>query len=147
MKETEHPSKRRRHLLPAPAGRAEAGFTLIELLVVFTLLALLLSIAVPRYLSTVDSSREKVRQQNLATLRDALDKFKADQGRYPNELGELVTKQYLRALPKDPVTETQAWVPLAHPTGLETGVYDVAPPRVDGSQVQALPAPAGDAAR
>ena len=69
------------------------GFTLIELLVVFTLLALLLSIATPRYLSTVDNSREKVRLQNLATLRDALDKFKADQGRYPNELAELVGKQ------------------------------------------------------
>lgn len=133
------------------AGRARArehrGFTLIELLVVFTLLALLLSIAVPRYLSTVDHSREKVRQQNLATLRDALDKFKADQGRYPHELAELVSKQYLRAIPQDPVTGTQAWVPLAHPTGLETGVYDVAPPRMDGTSVQVLPAPAGDAAR
>lgn len=86
------------------------GFTLIELLVVFTLLALLLSIAAPRYLSTVDNSRDKVRQQNLATLRDALDKFKADQGRYPNELTELVSKQYLRALPMDPVSGTHAWV-------------------------------------
>lgn len=129
-----------RRQAPAPAGRADAagGFTLIELLVVFTLLALLLSIAVPRYLSTVDSSREKVRQQNLATLRDALDKFKADQGRYPNDLAELVSRQYLRAIPKDPVTETRAWVPLTHPTGLETGVYDVAPPGTDGRQMQAV---------
>lgn len=138
-----------RRQAPAPAGRSGAagGFTLIELLVVFTLLALLLSIAVPRYLTTVDSSREKVRQQNLATLRDALDKFKADQGRYPNDLAELVTKQYLRTLPKDPVTETQAWVPLTHPTGLEAGVYDVAPPKSDGTSVQALPMQAGDVAR
>lgn len=111
---------------------AVRGFTLIELLVVFTLLALLLSLAVPRYLSTVDSSREKVRQQNLATIRDALDKFKADQGRYPSDLTELVSRQYLRAVPQDPVTETQAWVPLAHPGGQESGVYDVAPPRADG---------------
>lgn len=115
-------------------ARRHLGFTLIELLVVFTLLALLLSIAVPRYLSTVDHSRDKVRQQNLATLRDALDKFKADQGRYPNELGELVTKQYLRMIPLDPVSGTQAWVPLAHPAGLEQGVYDVAPPAVVGSE-------------
>ena len=121
-------------------SRAARGFTLIELLVVFTLLALLLSIAVPRYLSTVDSSREKVRQQNLATIRDALDKFKADQGRYPQELAELVSKQYLRALPKDPVTETQAWVPLAHPAGLEVGVYDVAPPQAVGSLPGGVPA-------
>lgn len=127
--------------------RAVRGFTLIELLVVFTLLALLLSIAVPRYLATVDHSREKVRQQNLATIRDALDKFKADQGRYPQELAELVSKQYLRALPKDPVTETQAWVPLAHPTGLEVGVYDVAPPQADGSMPGGVPTTANGPGR
>lgn len=122
-------------------GARARGFTLIELLVVFTLLAMLLSIAVPRYLSTVDNSKDKVRQQNLATLRDALDKFKSDKGRYPNELAELVSAQYLRALPYDPVTETQAWVPLAHPTGLERGVYDVAPP-----PATALPMDGGGAA-
>jgi general secretion pathway protein G len=109
------------------------------LLVVFTLLALLLSIAAPRYLSTVDNSKDKVRQQNLATLRDALDKFKSDKGRYPNELTELVSAQYLRSLPFDPVTGTQAWVPLTHPTGLEQGVYDVAVPPVDAAVVPATP--------
>lgn len=124
---------RRQH---SPRRQPVRGFTLIELLVVFTLLALLLSIATPRYLSTVDNSREKVRQQNLATLRDALDKFKADQGRYPNELTELVGKQYLRALPMDPVSGTQGWVPLQHPTGMEQGVYDVAPPQVAGQTEQ-----------
>lgn len=117
-----------RHTRKLPRVAQVSGFTLIELLVVFTLLALLLSIAAPRYLATVDNSREKVRQQNLATLRDALDKFKADQGRYPSELAELVARQYVRALPLDPVTGTQAWVSLQHPTGAEQGVYDVAPP-------------------
>lgn len=115
------------------------GFTLIELLVVFTLLALLLSIAAPRYLSTVDNSKDKVRQQNLATLRDALDKFRSDKGRYPNELMELVSAQYLRSLPYDPVTGTQAWVPLTHPTGLEQGVYDVGAPPADAVVVPANP--------
>jgi general secretion pathway protein G len=104
------------------------GFTLIELLVVFTLLALLLSIAVPRYLSTADTAREKVRAQNMATLRDALDKFRADQGRYPTELAELVQRQYLRSMPFDPVSGSNGWAPLAHPYGAEPGVYDIAPP-------------------
>jgi general secretion pathway protein G len=120
----------------SPRRQPIGGFTLIELLVVFTLMALLLSIAAPRYLATVDNSRDKVRQQNLATLRDALDKFKADQGRYPSELAELVAKQYLRALPVDPVSGTQAWVPLQHPTGMEQGVYDVAPPQPAGQPEQ-----------
>src|SRR5687767_7958645 len=104
------------------------GFTLVELLVVFALLALLLSLAVPRYLGATEAAREKVRAQNLATMRDALDKFKADQGRYPAELAELVQKHYLRALPQDPVTGTSAWTPLAHPGATEAGVYDVGPP-------------------
>lgn len=113
----------------APARRPAAwGFTLIELLVVFTLLALLLSIAVPRYLQAADAARDKVRQQNLATLRDALDKFRADQGRFPGELSELVAKEYLRQIPLDPVTETRAWLALPHPAGLELGIYDVGPP-------------------
>ncbi|MDB5870670.1 MAG: gspH [Ramlibacter sp.] len=104
------------------------GFTLIELLVVFSLLALLLSIAVPRYLNATETAREKVRAQNMATLRDALDKFRADQGRYPTELGELVQKQYLRAVPLDPVSGSNNWTPMAHPAGAEPGVYDIAPP-------------------
>lgn len=105
-----------------------SGFTLIELLVVFTLLALLLTIAVPRYLQIADNSREKVRDQNIATLRDALDKFKADQGRYPTELTELVSKQYLRKLPVDPITGSSEWTPVEDPAKNYPGVFDVAPP-------------------
>jgi general secretion pathway protein G len=104
------------------------GFTLIELLVVFTLLAMLLTIAVPRYLQIAGNSREKVRDQNIATLRDALDKFKADQGRYPTELAELVGKQYLRKLPVDPITGSSEWTPVEDPAKNFAGVYDVAPP-------------------
>jgi general secretion pathway protein G len=107
---------------------SNSGFTLIEMLVVFALLALLLTIAAPPYLSSLDQSREKVRQQNLATIRDALDKFKADQGRYPGELSELVSKRYLRQIPPDPVSKSSAWVAVQHPSREEAGVYDVAPP-------------------
>jgi general secretion pathway protein G len=129
--------------------RMHRGFTLIEMLVVFTLLALLLSIAVPRYLSTTAGARDKVRLQNMATLRDALDKFKADQGHYPTELAELVQKQYLRNLPLDPVTESSAWTPLPQPAGLEAGVYDVGPPLLAASSpvspTPATPSSAGQA--
>ncbi len=112
--------------------RRMAGFTLIEILTVFMLIALLLSLAAPRYLSTVDRSREKARLQNQSTIRDALDKFRADQGRYPADLSELVQRQYLRAIPIDPVSGTPDWSPLQHPVGAEPGVYDVAVPPVNG---------------
>lgn len=108
--------------------RATGGFTLIEMLVVFSLLALLLTIAAPPYLKSLDQSKEKARQQNMATIRDALDKFKADQGRYPVDLAEVVTKKYLRQVPLDPVSNSVAWILVQHPTGAEAGVYDIAPP-------------------
>jgi general secretion pathway protein G len=110
-------------------SNSSCGFTLIEMLVVFTLIAMLLSIAVPRYLNAADNSRIKVQQQNLATLRDAIDKFRADQGQCPQNLDELVSKQYLRALPVDPVTGSTQWTPLQDPSGINPGVFDVGVPQ------------------
>jgi general secretion pathway protein G len=109
--------------------RIPRGFTLVELLVVFGLIALLLSLAMPRFMGSTDSAKEKVRTQNLATLRDSIDKFRADQGRYPAQLAELVSKGYLRALPLDPVTGSAEWGPLQAPDGAEPGIHDVAPPK------------------
>lgn len=108
--------------------RLPYGFTLIELLVVFTLLALLLTIAVPRYLETAENSRIKVRDQNMATIRDALDKFRADQGRFPGKLEELVEKKYLRAIPHDPVSDSTEWVVVEDPAKAEAGISDIAAP-------------------
>lgn len=104
------------------------GFTLIEVLVVFTLIALLLTIAVPSYLTTVENSREKVQQQNLATIRDALDKFRADQGRFPVNLSELVSRRYLRQIPVDPVSGSVNWRIVARSATGEAGIADVEPP-------------------
>lgn len=116
--------------LPTANRRHMRGFTLIELLVVFSLLALLLTIAVPRYMNSSDAAKEAVRAQNLATLRDALDKYRADQGRYPQELAELVQKQYLRSMPLDPVSGSTKWTVLTHQSASEPGVFDVKPPSV-----------------
>jgi general secretion pathway protein G len=111
-------------------SRVRRGFTLIEMLVVFMLVALLVSIAVPKYLRSVDVAKHRARSQNIATIRDAIDKFSADQGRRPKDLTELVSKQYLRDLPVDPVSESTAWVLLPDPNGVDPGVYDVAAPAV-----------------
>jgi general secretion pathway protein G len=102
------------------------GFTLIELLVVMAIIATLLSIAVPRYYGSVKRAEEATLKQNLALMRDAIDKHYADTGRYPDALEELATKRYLRSVPLDPVTgANDTWVP-APPPEPETGrVYDV----------------------
>jgi general secretion pathway protein G len=110
----------------AHSGRpGRHGFTLIELLVVLAVVALLLSLAAPRYFQHVDRSREVVLRENLATLRDAIDQYHADTGQWPTGLEGLVEKRYLRGVPKDPVTDSaQTWVAVRPADGSE-GVYDV----------------------
>lgn len=88
------------------------GFTLIELLVVLTIVALLLTIAAPQFLPNVKRARESVLKEDLVTMRDAIDKYYADKGAFPTDLGDLVTAKYLTRIPVDPITESDAtWVP------------------------------------
>jgi general secretion pathway protein G len=86
-------------------AQGSQGFTLIELLVVLAAIALLLSIAAPRYVEHVDRAREAVLRSNLTALRDALDKYQSDKGRFPDKLQDLVDTHYLRSVPLDPFTE------------------------------------------
>jgi general secretion pathway protein G len=104
-----------------------AGFTLIELLVVLAIIGTLLSIAVPQYFRSLDRSRESVLRENLRTTREAIDRFYGDLGRYPDALDELVTRRYLRGLPRDPITDsTQTWIAIAPPEGAGGGkLYDL----------------------
>lgn len=102
------------------------GFTLIELLVALAIVALLLSIAVPRYFGGLTRAEEAVLKENLMLMRDAIDKHYADTGRYPGALEELATKKYLRAVPPDPVTlSASTWVQVPPADARLGGVYDV----------------------
>jgi len=104
----------------------QVGFTLVELLVVMAIVALLLTIAAPRYFSSLDKSKETVLRQNLALTRESLDKFYGDTGKYPDTLETLVTKKYLRKLPMDPITEsTSTWIIVAPEDSEKGGVFDI----------------------
>jgi general secretion pathway protein G len=106
--------------------RQHHGFTVIELLVVLAAVALLLSIAAPRYVQHLDHAREVALKQNLWQLRDVMEKFYADHGRYPEALQELVAKRYLRAVPVDPLTQRDDTWQLAKPGNpLEVRAGDV----------------------
>src|SRR2546430_11786696 len=76
--------------------RAARGFTLIELLVVMLIIGTLLSIAVPRYFRTLAHARETVLRQDLAILRESIDKYYADRGEYPDTLVALVGERHER---------------------------------------------------
>jgi len=115
------------------------GFTLIELLVVLAIIATLLTLAVPRYFSSVDKSKEAVLKENLYQMRDAIGKYYADRGKYPESLQALATDKYLRSVPLDPVTDSATtWIVLAPEDPQKGGVYDVksgAPGKaLDGSE-------------
>ena len=102
------------------------GFTLIELMVVFTIIALLLTLAVPRYFGSVDKSKEAVLKENLNQMRDAISRYYADKGRYPESLETLAGDKYLRQVPLDPVTESEkTWIVVQPADPQKGGVYDV----------------------
>jgi general secretion pathway protein G len=101
------------------------GFTLVELIVVLTVIALLLSIVVPDYVGRMRRAEEAALKQNLAVMREALDKHFADVGRYPTTLDELVAKRYLRSIPDDPLTQAKTWLVVAPADPKRGGVYDV----------------------
>lgn len=109
-------------------GKFKHGFTLIELLVVLAILATLLTIAVPRYFSSVDKAKEASLKQNLLVMRDAIDKFHADHGQYPTSLEALAKGRYIRFVPEDPITQSkETWV-LVKPSGEDEEsklIYDV----------------------
>jgi len=104
------------------------GFTLIELVIVMAIIALLMSIAVPRYFQHLQRAKEATLRQDLNIVRDSIDKFFGDKGRYPSSLDELVKERYLRAIPIDPITESSTtWVRVAPPAQAQsTGeLYDI----------------------
>ena len=112
-------------------ARLEAGFTLIELMVVMSLIAVLAGIAMVNYTTSVQRSREAVLREDLFRMRDAIDQYYADKGKWPQSLEDLVTDKYLREIPKDPITgSAESWqtVPAEPQPGnvtAEPGVYDV----------------------
>ena len=90
------------------------------------IIATLLTIAVPRYTRSLQRSREAVLRQDLAALRESIDRFYGDTGRYPPTLAALVEKRYLRAVPVDPIVRAaDKWVLVSSEDPEDGGIKDV----------------------
>ena len=91
--------------------RTQSGFTLIELLIVMTIIAILATIAIPRFAAAVQHAREAVLREDLQTMRMAIDSYTMDKQKAPQSLDDLVQEGYLKTIPEDPMTHTKdSWV-------------------------------------
>jgi prepilin-type N-terminal cleavage/methylation domain-containing protein len=111
--------------------RNNRGFTLIELLVVISMISILAAMGVVQYKNSVQRTREATLRKDLFEMRDVIDQYYADKGKYPSSLDTLVSDGYLRKIPIDPITNTaDSWetVPAeadpANPSA-EPGIYNV----------------------
>ena len=112
-------------------GRSDSGWTIIELLIVIALISILASLAMVQYRNSITQSKEAVLKTDLFRMRDAIDQYYADKGKYPASLDALVSDGYLRKIPEDPITssaDTWQTVPAepdpANPAA-EPGIFDV----------------------
>ena len=111
--------------------RCARGFTLIELLIVIALITILATMGLVQYKNSMQSAREAVLNTDLFRMRDAIDQYYADKGKYPASLDALVSDGYMRKIPEDPMTKSaDSWqtVPAEPDPGnpsSEPGIYDV----------------------
>ena len=107
------------------------GFTLVELLVVISMISVLAAMGMVQYKNSVRRTQEVTLKHDLFHMRDAIDQYYADKGKYPASLDSLVTDGYMRRIPEDPITQSSStWQTIpaepdpANPSA-ESGIYDV----------------------
>jgi general secretion pathway protein G len=111
--------------------RTSRGFTLIELLVVISMISILAAMGMVQYRNSVRRTQEVTLKNDLFQMRDAIDQFYADKGKYPASLDSLVSDGYIRKIPDDPITQsatTWTTVPAEPDPGnpsTEAGISDV----------------------
>jgi general secretion pathway protein G len=87
-------------------ARSANGFTLMELVIVMTVIAILMAVAIPIFITNIRRAKEVVLKTNLDEMRRAIDKYTVDKEKAPQSLQDLVGAGYLRSVPVDPLTRS-----------------------------------------
>lgn len=102
--------------------QGQRGFTLMELLIVMAIIGILTSTAALVYRHSVTKAREAALKQDLYHMRECINQYNADRGKYPPSLNSLVEAGYLRDVPRDPFTETnESWIEIEYQPREEEG--------------------------
>ena len=88
-------------------SRGEGGFTLIELLIVIAIIGIIAGIAAAQMRTAPQRAKEAVLKEDLFAIRDVIDQYFADKGKYPESLESLIEEGYLRKIPVDPITGSE----------------------------------------
>jgi general secretion pathway protein G len=91
--------------------RDKRGFTLVEIMVVVIIIGILATIYITQIAGQSEQARVDATKATIAIISQQLDLFKLNEGRYPDELKDLVDKPpyarrwpkggYLKSYPKD----------------------------------------------
>lgn len=94
------------------------GFTLVEMLIVVVIIGILAAAILPRLTGAQAATRDVARQKGLNDIASALEMYTTSVGSYPDTPGEgsadglkaklVEDKGYLKDVPADPQTESQA---------------------------------------
>ena len=89
----------------------KSGFTLLEMMIVMIIMGILLSIALPIYNQALVKARESVLRNDLFEMRKLISQYTLDKQKAPQSLEDLVSAGYIKAIPKDPITNEANWEP------------------------------------
>ncbi len=75
----------------APRRHAQAGFTLLEIIIVIALIGLILAVVANRIMGSQKRAEYQLAETQMQTIAGKVEQFRADVGRWPASLDELVT--------------------------------------------------------